>query len=66
MREVYLFYTELINKQKMDKNELRFQYYTECTSTLCEAKYFDWFPMSLQLFLEKFGICETQCLKEVN
>lgn len=31
MREAYLFYTELNNK-----NEIRFQYYTECSSTYGE------------------------------
>jgi len=29
MKEAYLFYTEL-----NDKNEIHFQYYTECSSTL--------------------------------
>ena len=52
MRETYLFYTELHNK-----NELRFQYYTECSSTYGEEIYLDWYPMSLNLFLEKFGVC---------
>ena len=51
MREAYLFYTEFNNK-----NELRFQYYTECSSTYREGIYLDWYPMSLNLFLEKFGI----------
>jgi hypothetical protein len=50
MREAYLFYTELNNK-----NEIRFQYYTECSSTYGEGIYFTWCPMSLELFLEKFG-----------
>jgi len=51
MREVYLFYTELNNK-----NELRFQYYTECSSTYSEGLFLKWCPMSLNLFLEKFNI----------
>jgi hypothetical protein len=51
LREVYLFYTELNNK-----NEVRFQYYTECSSTYGEGTYFTWSPMSLDLFLEKIGI----------
>jgi hypothetical protein len=46
-----LFYTELNNK-----NEIRFQYYTECSSTYGKDTYFDWYPMSLNLFLEKFDI----------
>jgi len=48
MREAYLFYTKLNNK-----NEIRFQYYTECSSTYGEGTYFSWCPMSLELFLEK-------------
>ena len=51
MREAYLFYSELNNK-----NELRFQYYTECTSTYGKDTYFNWYPMSLNIFLEKFDI----------
>ena len=50
MREAYLFYTELNN------NEIRFQYYTECSSTYGEGTYFNWCPMSFNLFLEKIGI----------
>ena len=55
MREVYLFYTEFSNKND-NKNELRFQYYTECSSTYGEGIYLDWYPMSLNLFLENFGV----------
>lgn len=51
MREIYLFYTKLNNK-----NEIRFQYYTECSSTYGEGTFFSWYPMSLDLFLEKTGI----------
>ena len=51
MREIYLFYKELDNK-----NEIRFQYYTECSSTYGEGTYFNWCPMSLNLFLEKLSI----------
>jgi hypothetical protein len=50
-RKAYLFYTEFNNK-----NELRFKYYTECSSTYCERIYLDWYPMSLKLFLEKFCV----------
>ena len=50
-KRAYLFYTELNNK-----NEIRFQYYTECSSTYGEGTYFSWCPMSLELFLEKIGI----------
>jgi hypothetical protein len=51
LREAYLFYTELNNK-----NEIRFQYYTECSSTYGEGKFLKWLPMTLNIFLEKFGI----------
>lgn len=51
MRKAYLFYTELNNK-----NEIRFQYYTECSTTYSEGTYFNWCPMSLNLFLENFDI----------
>lgn len=50
-KEAYLFYSEL-NK----KNEIRFQYYTECTSTYGKDTYFDWCPLSVNHFLEKFGV----------
>jgi hypothetical protein len=49
--KVYLFYTVLSNK-----NEIRFQYYTECSSTYGKGNFLSWYPMSLNLFLEKFGI----------
>jgi hypothetical protein len=51
MSEAYLFYTKLNNK-----NEIRFQYYTECSSTYGEGFFFGWCPMSLDIFLEKIGI----------
>jgi hypothetical protein len=53
MREAYLFYTNL-----NDKNELRFQYYTECSSTLSNNRdtFMMWQPLSLDTFLEKFGV----------
>ncbi len=51
MREAYLFYTELNNK-----NEIRFQYYTECSSTYSKGTFLTWYPMSLDIFLEKFGV----------
>jgi len=56
-KEAYLFYTELNSK-----NEIHFEYYTECSSTYGKRTYFNWYPMSLNLFLEKFGICETHCI----
>jgi len=51
IKEAYLFYTEINNK-----NELHFKYYTECSSTYGEGIYLNWYPMSLDLFLEKFGV----------
>jgi hypothetical protein len=50
-KKAYLFYTELNNK-----NEIFFQYYTECSNTYGEGIYFSWYPINLNLFLEKFGI----------
>jgi hypothetical protein len=50
-KEAYLFYTELNNK-----NEIRFQYYTECSSTYSKGSFLTWYPISLNLFLEKFGV----------
>lgn len=54
IREVYLFYTELD-----DKNNVLFKIYTECSSTLDKynrANYMEWYPISLNIFLEKFSI----------
>jgi hypothetical protein len=53
MREAYLFYTNLD-----DKNALFFKFYTECTSTLsCNGgSFMMWHPLSLVSFLEKFKI----------
>jgi hypothetical protein len=52
MREVYLFYTNL-----NDKNEIRVKYYTECSNTLSynRENCMMWYPMPMNLFLEKFG-----------
>ena len=49
-KEAYLFYTELNNK-----NDIHFQYYTECSSTYGEGIFLGWYPMSLNIFLEKIG-----------
>ena len=55
MREAYLFYTQL-----NDKNNIFFKIYTECSSTLNghnnNINYMDWQPVSLNSFLEKFSI----------
>ena len=53
MREVYLFYNEL-----NDKNNLFFKIYTECSSTLNtynKEQFMMWYPISLNVFLEKFS-----------
>jgi len=50
-KDVYLFYIDLNNK-----NEIFFQIYTECSNTYNNnEKYMSWYPLSLNLFLEKFG-----------
>ena len=52
-KEAYLFYNGLNNKK-----EIRFQYYTECSSTYDihnKGTNMMWYPLSLNLFLEKFG-----------
>jgi hypothetical protein len=54
MNEAYLFYNEL-----NDKNRIFFKIYTECSSTLNpynKKTFMDWHPISLNVFLEKFGI----------
>jgi hypothetical protein len=51
IREAYLFYTELNNK-----DGIHFQYYTECFTTYGEGTFLMWYPLSLNTFLEKFGI----------
>lgn len=50
-KKVYLFYTDLDKK-----NEIHFKYYTECSNTYGKEKYMMWYPMSSELFLEKFGV----------
>jgi hypothetical protein len=54
MREAYLFYTEL-----NDKNNLFFKVYLECSSTLDlihNKKYMNWCSISLNTFLENFDV----------
>jgi hypothetical protein len=50
IKEVYFFYEELPNKEN-----IFFRIYTECSSTYGEGTYMDWYPMSKELFLEKFS-----------
>jgi hypothetical protein len=56
MKEAYLFYTEL-----HDKNNICFKIYTEFSSTYNKnnENYMDWHRISENIFYEKFGICET-------
>jgi hypothetical protein len=50
-KKAYLLYTVLNNK-----DEIHFQYYTECSTTYSKWFFLRWYPMSLNIFLEKFGI----------
>jgi hypothetical protein len=50
-KKAYLFYTEI-----NDKDGISFKYYTECSSTYGEEIFLMWFPISLEFFLEKFGV----------
>lgn len=52
-KEAYTFYNNLI-----DKNDIRFKFYTECTSTheLQPKNFMNWYPMSLDEFLDKFNV----------
>jgi len=54
MREAYLFYNEL-----NDKNNIFLKIYTECSSTFNKdnkENFMMWYPISLHIFLEKFSI----------
>lgn len=53
MREVYLFYNQL-----NDKNNIFFKFYTQCSSTLNYNKeiFYDWYSMTINEFIEKFSI----------
>jgi len=63
-KEAYLFYKTWENDYKYcekytelnNNNEIRFQYYTECSTTYGKEKCLMWYPMSLNIFLEKFGV----------
>ncbi len=53
MMEAYLFYNQLDNK-----NNIEFNIYTECSSTLelsNENTFLMWYPITLDKFLEKFN-----------
>ena len=53
LREAYLFYTNL-----NDKNKIFLNVFTECSSTLSDNgdNFMMWYPLPLDTFLEKFGI----------
>ncbi len=53
MREAYLFYNNL-----NDKNKVFLKIYTQCCSTLNYNKdiFMMWQPLSLDTFLEKIGV----------
>ena len=51
-KKVYFLYSEFSNK-----NDLRFKYYTVCSSTYGNDSFLSWYPMSLNLFLQNFAIC---------
>jgi hypothetical protein len=54
MREAYLFYNEI-----NDKNNIYLKIYSECSSTLNlynKENFMEWYPISLNNFLEQFGI----------
>ena len=54
MREAFLFYN-ILN----DKNNISFQIYTECCSTMDKYNkdiFLSWYPYSLHKFLEEFGV----------
>ena len=53
MREAYLFYTNL-----NDKNNIFFKFFTECCTTLSKNRdnFMMWRPLSLDTFLEKFSV----------
>lgn len=53
MRDAYLFYNNLNNK-----NKVCFKMYIECGSILINYghAFMMWYPLSLNTFLEKFGV----------
>jgi len=58
MREVYIFYKD--NPQILYDNNIRFQVYTECSSTFDKefTNYMGWYQMPLKQFLETFLLYE--------
>lgn len=53
-KEAYIFYNDL-----NDKYDIYFRFYTECSSsldTIENTTFMIWYPMSLNMFLEKFEV----------
>jgi len=63
MKEAYLFYTEL-----PDKNNVCFKIYTEFSSTYSKENknYMDWHRISENIFYEKFSLLQTPLPNEVK
>ncbi len=53
MKEAYIFYNQL-----NDKRNISFRVYTECSSTLDlhVENFMQWYPISLNQFMEKFNV----------
>ena len=63
MKEAFLFYTEL-----HDKNNVRFRIYTEFSSTYNKENenYMDWHRISENIFYEKFSVLQTPLPNEMK
>jgi hypothetical protein len=63
MKEAYLFYTEL-----QDKNNICFKIYTEFTSTYDKdnENYMDWHRISENIFYEQFSLLQIPLSHEVR
>lgn len=53
IREAYLFFNNLDNK---NKDNINFRVYTKCFSTYDEGSFMSWWSISLDTFLEEFDI----------
>ena len=62
MREAYLFYTNL-----NDKNKIRFKVYTECISTLSYNRdnLMNWYPLNLDTFLHLCAFTQRERMANV-
>ena len=59
IKEAYLFYEELYDKQ-----DIFFQIYTETSSTYDEGVFMMWYSITTNDFLEKFGIGNMKICKD--